>query len=370
MIGLLLRRVLLVLALTFAVSAFGPAFAQDPATLKDYETFDTTASQIEDLVAKAQVNDERLSSMRAELVKWRSTFTAAQGANADQITTVKNQIAALGPVPAEGQTEDAMIAKRRVELTEALAKLQAPVLTATEATTRADSTIGAIDKLMRERHADKLLRLSPSALNPVNWPTAVSMFRWMGQWIWDETRWRFTRPMNVDQLRDNAPLIVVLLLAATLLLVRGGAWMRRLTAWLLTKTNMRGRNLISGFVSLGQVLLPVAGAILLWMALERASLFGPIILSLFEALPAVVPPTKWPPAEGEPFTVIGPLKVPSPVPVCCRTPTPLTLVVASMVIALALVTPPLTSTREAGVEPERMLMELVLPVPAEALLLN
>ncbi len=283
MIGLMLRRLLLVLVLLAALGQAGPTLAQDAPKAEDYQTFDTTVSQIEDVVVKAQVNDERLSNMRAEMVKWRSTFSAAQGSNADQITTVKNQIAALGPVPAEGQTEDAMIAKRRGELSAELAKLQAPVLTATEATTRADSTIASIDKLIRERHADKLLRLSPSALNPVNWPTAVSMFRWMGQWIWDETRWRFTRPMNVDQLRDNAPLIVVLVLAALVLLLRGGSWMR-----LLTKTHMRGRSLISGIVSLGQVALPVVGAVLLYLALERASLFGPIILSLFVTLPAVV----------------------------------------------------------------------------------
>ncbi|MDZ4311481.1 MAG: DUF3772 domain-containing protein [Cypionkella sp.] len=285
----MLRRGLLVLALLLATLAqTGAVLAQDAPAESDYKAFDSIVSQTEDLVAKAEVSDERLSSMRAEMVKWRSTFTAAQGVNADQIATVKNQIAALGPTPTEGQTEDPSIAKRRVDLNDALAKLQVPVLTAAESSTRADSTIGAIDKLIRERQADKLLRLSPSAVNPVNWPPAVSMFRWMGQWIWDETRWRFTRPMNVDQLRDNAPLIVGLLLAAMILLVRGGHWMRRLTYWLLTKTHMRGRNLISGFVSLGQVVLPVAGAILLWMALERTSLFGPIILSLFETLPAVV----------------------------------------------------------------------------------
>ncbi|MES2432902.1 MAG: DUF3772 domain-containing protein [Pseudomonadota bacterium] len=288
MITAMLRRLLLVLLLLVAVAQTAPAFAQDLPNPDDYKAFDTSVLQIEDLVGKAQINDERLSNMRAEMVKWRSTFSAAQGSNADQIATVKNQIAALGPIPAEGQSEDAMIAKRRVELNDGLAKLQAPVLTATEATTRADSTIASIDKLIRERHADKLLRLSPSALNPVNWPTAVSMFRWMGQWIWDETRWRFTRPMNVDQLRDNAPLIVVLVLSALVLLLRGGSWMRRLTYWLLSKTHMRGRNLISGIVSLGQVALPVVGAVLLYLALERASLFGPIILSLFETLPAVV----------------------------------------------------------------------------------
>lgn len=288
MIAQMLRRLLLVLLLAAALGQSLPASAQDAPSAEDYKTFDTTASQIEDMVAKAQVNDERLNGMRAEMVKWRTTFTAAQGVNADQIATVKSQIAALGPAPEAGQVEDATIAKRRVDLGDGLAKLQAPVLTAAEATTRADSTIGAIDKLMRERQADKLLRLSPSAANPVNWPTAVSMFRWMGQWVWDETRWRFTRPMNVDQLRDNAPLIIGLVLAAGFLLVRGGYWLRRLSGWLLAKSHMRGRNLILGVVSLGQVVLPVLGAILLWVALERTSLFGPIVLSLFENLPGFV----------------------------------------------------------------------------------
>lgn len=281
MIGPLLRALLVVLTLVLA----GPVLAQDQPTAGDYTAFDATASQVEGLVAKAEITDERLGEVRADMVRWRSTFTGAQTVNADQIATVKNQIAALGPTPAEGQSEDAAIAARREELNASLAKLQAPVLTATEATSRADSIIGAIDKLIRERQADKLLRLSPSAANPVNWPAAVKMFRWMGQWIWDETRWRFTQPLNLDQLRNNAPLIVVLLLVAGLLLVRGGHWMQRLTDWLLTKTHMRGRNLISGFVSLGQVALPMVGAILLWQALESTSLFGPIVLALFSNLP-------------------------------------------------------------------------------------
>lgn len=274
--------------LIVALALAGPAHAQEPPTAKDYKGFDTVASQVEEMVAKAEVSDERLGELRVDMVKWRATFTAAQGVNADQIATVKNQIAALGATPAEGQSEDPAIAQRRAELNATLAKLQAPVLTATEATSRADSIIGAVDKLIRERQADKLLRLSPSAANPVNWPTAVSMLRWMGQWIWDETRWRFTRPLNLEQLRDNAPLIVVLLTVAVLLLTRGGRWMQRFASLVLRKTQLRARNLISGFVSLGQVALPMLGALLLWVAMDSTSLFGPIVLSLFANLPAFV----------------------------------------------------------------------------------
>lgn len=282
MIARLLRALIVALALA------GPALAQDLPTDKDYKGFDTVASQVEELVSKAEVSDERLSEMRVEMVKWRATFTVAQSANADQIATVKNQIAALGPVPGEGQTEDPVIAKRRGELSAALAKLQAPVLTASEATSRADSIIGAVDKLIRERQADKLLRLSPSAANPVNWPAAVSMFRWMGQWMWDETRWRFTRPINLEKVRDNAPLILGLLAASALLLTRGGRWMQRFTDLILRKLQLRARNLISGFVSLGQIILPMIGAVMLWAAMDSTSLFGPIVLSLFRNLPGLV----------------------------------------------------------------------------------
>ncbi len=116
-------------------------------------------------MADSSIADSKLSTLRAEAVKWRNTFMqGGQDLNADQIETVKSQIAALGgAAPAEGETEDPTIAKRRSELNEALAKLQAPAITASEAESRADGVIRNIDKLVRERQADKLLRLSPQS---------------------------------------------------------------------------------------------------------------------------------------------------------------------------------------------------------------
>ncbi|MFD2174785.1 DUF3772 domain-containing protein [Rhodobacter lacus] len=277
------RTVLRALALTLALVLAVPAMAEISAS--DIKAFTKVSQKVEDAVAEAAASESTLSEMRAEMVKWRTTFTAEQDANADQIATVKSQIAALGPAPEEGATEDALIAKRRTELTEQLAKLQAPGITATEAASRADSIIRTIDKLVRERQADKLLRLSPSVANPVNWPAAASLVRWMGAWIYDETRWRFTQPVNYDELRTNAPLIIGLVLAALVLLARGRRWMMRATDFLLGKTAMRGRNLISGLVSLGQVVLPVLGANLLVIAIDQTSLFGPILSELFRDAP-------------------------------------------------------------------------------------
>ncbi len=281
MIAALLRACLLLVLLAL------PAAAQDKPE-PDYKAFAAASEQVQAAVTKGEVQDVRLGEMRADMVRWRATFTEAQAINADPVETVKNQIAALGPAPAEGVAEDALIADRRAALAAQLSKLQAPSIAATEAASRADSIIRAIDKLIRERQADKLLRLSPSAANPVNWPAAVSLTRWMGVWIYDETRWRFTQPVNYDTLRNNAPLILVLVLASMLLLARGGRWMGRLTDWLLGKTAMRGRGLISGFVSFGQVLLPTIGAALLAAALETTSLFGPILSSLYILAPGLL----------------------------------------------------------------------------------
>lgn len=278
--------VLRFLAVVFVLAL--PVAAQEP-TQTDYTQWDKVATSAEKAVADGNnAPDSQLSALRAELVKWRTEFTQAQGANGDQITVVKDQIAALGPAPAEGATEDAAIAQRRKELTDTLAKLQAPGLSATEASSRADGIIKNIDKITRERQADKLLRLSPSPVNPANWSAGWDTLRWMVGWILDETLTRFGQPMNFETMRDNAPLIAGLLVVAFVLILRGSAWMGRITRWLLAKTAMRGGQLVSSVVSIGQVVLPVAGALMLTSALKLTTLFGPIVTEFFVMLPAVM----------------------------------------------------------------------------------
>jgi len=284
MIALLPRLLAAVFALLLCLATPLAAQSEGP----DYKAWDGAAAEVQKIVDGGTVNDEKLSDLRAEMVKWRAEFNDAQSANADQIATVKDQIAALGAAPAEGTTEDPTIAKRRTELNDTLAKLQAPGLSATEAASRADGIIRNIDKLVRERQADKLLRLSPSPANPVNWGAGLSLFRWMGAWIYDETHWRFTRPINWETLRNNAPLIAGLVLVAGVMLLRGPRWMGRLANWLLVKTQMRGRGLVSGIVTLGQVIVPFGGALLLTVAAQSTGFFGPILTALFTLLPGAL----------------------------------------------------------------------------------
>ena len=101
-----LVAVLLLLAL--------PATAQE-AKAPDYAVWEREAQTVQQAVDDPAIGDDRLSQLRAEVVKWRNTFTEAQGVNADRIETVRGQIDALGPAPADGETEDPAIAARRAE---------------------------------------------------------------------------------------------------------------------------------------------------------------------------------------------------------------------------------------------------------------
>jgi small-conductance mechanosensitive channel len=104
------RIAALLLALFLALSL--PALAQDQQA-PNYDAWNKMADQAEQILETGQANEARLQAIRAEVVKWRDQFKANEGVNSTRIGTLKDQIAALGPVPAEGQTESEDVAARR-----------------------------------------------------------------------------------------------------------------------------------------------------------------------------------------------------------------------------------------------------------------
>ncbi|KEP71498.1 mechanosensitive ion channel protein MscS [Thioclava dalianensis] len=270
-----LARLCLVL-LMLALPGLALAQSGGQPDTPDYNAWEKIASSAETQVQDGTINGTALDDLRSSITDWRQKFQAAEGVNSAQIDTVKAQISGLGPAPKEGETEDKAIASRRSQLNDELSSLQAPVIRAKEAESRADAIVANIDKLIRARQTDKLLRLTPTPLNPVNWPAALTVTTALGGALGSEMTQRLSGRDPYATLRDHAPVIVGLLLLALLLTIRGRAWIEKLALVLEAKLALRARRVIDAIVSLGQLFLPLAGVILLVTALRQTALMGPL----------------------------------------------------------------------------------------------
>lgn len=285
------RLVLAVLALALAIAGgigpfgpAGPALAQDQGAAPNYANWEQDATRAETTLEADRASSLALEQLRGQIVDWRTKFSAAQSANAKRIETLNSQIAALGPVPDPGQPEAQEIAQRRSDLNAQLAALKAPGLTADEAYRRADGIIRQIDAVIRERQAQALLRLSPTPLNPANWPAGWAVLTQGMQTLWAESVGAWENPGRRTELRNNLPIILLYLLLAALLVLRGPGFMERLTQRLQRGKSLRVSRLASTAVSLGQILVPVMGLILLVAAIQSSGMTGmrsgALILSL------------------------------------------------------------------------------------------
>lgn len=268
-------------ALWLALAVAPPALAQ---TEPDYQAWNQIASRAEDEVDAGGATTETLQRLRADIVSWRDRFLQAQSLNAPRIATLRDQISALGPAPAEGETEAPEIAERRKELTEQLAQLQAPGLRAVEAYSRADSLVRAIDETARTRQADAILKLSPSPLLPSSLIAAASEGMTVLNGIAGDVRDR-TYGAAGRALIGRLPLIGLYLALALGLLIYGRRWIDSLPSRLGSRASDYARDAVAFAVSLGQIAIPTAGAYLLVRALDTTGLAGSWARPLLMVLP-------------------------------------------------------------------------------------
>lgn len=286
--SLLLRWLALVLVLLAGPLAAQEMVAQpgaEAAAQLDYEDWRRMASRAEAEIAERRTSSDRLEEIRTQLAQWRTALLTAQNANSARIATVREQIAALGPAPAEGETEADEISRRRQELAQQLVKLQAPGIAAEEGYRRADGLIREIDRTLRERQADELLQLWPSPLNPGNWPEAAVGFSDTVLRLWDEAAMVWTDRKARAELFDSLPLILALLGVALALVVYVRRWVERFTERLQQGASVRGRKVWSLLASLGEVILPTLGMVALAAALIAAGMTGEIGAQVVRALP-------------------------------------------------------------------------------------
>ncbi|MGB8813131.1 MAG: DUF3772 domain-containing protein [Paracoccaceae bacterium] len=244
------------------------------ANAPDYIAWEKLASRAETTSADRNTSNAGLELLRGQLVDWRAALLVAQSANSTRISTLRTQIAALGPPPTDGLAEATEIADRRKKLTDQLVRLQAPGIAADEAYSRADGLIREIDRVLRERQADELLRLWPTPINPANWPVAVGGITSKTVMLWSEFREVSTRADARRELGDNLPLIVALLLFAVGLIWRGRRWIERLALRLQEHSSVRWRKIWALFASLGQIVIPTIGVVALSFALLLTGMLG------------------------------------------------------------------------------------------------
>ena len=254
----------------------------------DYASWNEVLRAAEAALEDPDTTNLALERLRSDIARWREQFLAAQSANRSRIDTIRNQITALGPAPAEGASEPEDIAARRKALTDQLATLQAPGIAAEEAYVGADGLIREIDSTLRNRQASELLELGPSPLVPVNWPPALSALGRIATEIWSETREAWASPTLRTNARETLPATLLLLGIGAALLIQGRQWSERLAGRFMSGTGRRAKRVVLALlVSLGQVVLPYLGVILLITAAFTTGLSGPRGAVLLAALPMI-----------------------------------------------------------------------------------
>lgn len=248
------------------------AFAQEADPTIDYDAWNALATRAEEMTDNARASSESFETLRADVVVWRDRFLQAQESGADRIATLEAQLAVLGDPPETGE-EPAEIAQRRAELTDQLTRLRAPILRAEEAYTRAQGIIRSIDTIIRTRQTDAFLELGPSPLNPAIWGAALSDLSASLSRSWAEISRNFASAALRAEAWVNAPLILLYLALALMLLARGRGWVL-LAVDRLRGGTRRGSLVWRFLVSLGQILLPLAGIYLLTEAAQASGMIG------------------------------------------------------------------------------------------------
>lgn len=278
----MIKKLLLALVCAIAViSSPTGSIAQAPdqaaSTAPDYDAWRSFATQAEAVIDTGTAVDEVLNDLRAQLVTYRSRFLAAQDANQTRITTLREQITALGPVPDETTSEAPEISARRAELNEQLTALQAPGIAAQEAFRRADGMIRQIDVMLRERQAEALLQLWPSPLNPVNWVTAADAIWGRSFTFYTQVLGALEDPAAQREFKSNLPIVLLLIIVAGFVLLRGRRWIEAAVAKLLQEGGARkGKQVFAEVASLAQIIVPVTAVFAVTVALELTGMLGEI----------------------------------------------------------------------------------------------
>ncbi len=235
-----------------------------------YQGWLSTADRAESVIEANRASDAALENLRSEINTYREDFNTARSANTDRIQTLEGQLKALGPKPAEGESEPEDIAQLRAHLEDQLNSLRVPRIISEEAYSRANGLISEIDRIVRDRQTKELLMRGPSPVNPVYWGPAWVDVKEASQSLFHETVENLKTDTVREQLRARGLGIFILVTVAIVLLVYGRRWSEEGGEY-LRKLGGQGSGVWTFVISLLRILLPLLGV---WMLVKAVVLTG------------------------------------------------------------------------------------------------
>ncbi len=278
-------RLFLVLILICLIGLGGVASAQLTDRQSEYyQGWVSTADRAESVIRANRASNAALENLRSEINNYREDFNNARSANTDRLQTLESQLKALGPKPAEGESEPEDIAKLREHLETQINSLRVPRIISEEAFSRANGLISEIDRIIRDRQKKEMLERGPSPLNPVYWAPAWSDIKEATQSLVNETVENMRSDVVREQVRERGLGIFVLLIISAVLLLFGRKWSEK-GGEFLRSFGGSGSGVWTFVVSLLRILLPWLGVVALVSAIVMTGVLGLRGTLLFQKVP-------------------------------------------------------------------------------------
>jgi potassium efflux system protein len=154
----------------------GIAFAFDEAVIGKAEqaslAFRAELQRIEMELALPAITDQRLVDLRNTLEDIRSKALGQSGTLDAPIKEMSEQVAKLGPAPAEGQTESPEIDAQRKLLNDVFSRLQGAKTQLELVAVEAEQQAGRASSIQRGQFFQKIFESSRSVFNPYLWSDA------------------------------------------------------------------------------------------------------------------------------------------------------------------------------------------------------
>ena len=149
------------------------ALAFDAALLgqaeRSLEVFRTDLTRISDELRNPALAEQQLTDHRAALEALRLTALEQSSLLIAPITEVNQQMASLGPAPAEGKTEPEAVAKTRADLLASHDRLQSVKSQLDVVAVEAEQQAGRVAALQRGQFFQRIFEAGRSILHPLLW---------------------------------------------------------------------------------------------------------------------------------------------------------------------------------------------------------